>query len=135
MSGARVRLGALVLPEHPGPDGSEVWRRAEDLGFDHAWTLDHLSWRVSANQPWFDALTTLTAAAALTRRIELGTLVLSPNFRHPVLTARQAMTLDHVSGGRFVLGAGAGAVGPDSAALGPCPTAPWTSSSWWSANC
>ncbi|MEV4450557.1 MULTISPECIES: LLM class flavin-dependent oxidoreductase [Streptomyces] len=118
MTGGRVRLGALVLPDRPGPGGVEVWRRVEDLGFDHAWTLDHLSWRLPPDQPWFDALTTLTAAAAVTSRIELGTLVVSPNFRHPVVTARQAMTLDHVSGGRFVLGAGAGAVGADSRALG-----------------
>ncbi|NED09285.1 LLM class flavin-dependent oxidoreductase [Streptomyces sp. SID6648] len=116
--GGRVRLGALVLPDRPGPGGVEVWRRVEELGFDHAWTLDHLSWRVPPDQPWFDALTTLTAAAAVTRRIELGTLVVSPNFRHPVVTARQAMTLDHVSGGRFVLGVGAGAAGADSTALG-----------------
>ncbi|MEU0896314.1 LLM class flavin-dependent oxidoreductase [Streptomyces massasporeus] len=118
MTGGRVRLGALVLPDRPGPGGAEVWRRVEDLGFDHAWTLDHLSWRLPPDAPWFDALTTLTAAAAVTGRIELGTLVVSPNFRHPVVTARQAMTLDHVSGGRFVLGAGAGAAGADSTALG-----------------
>ncbi|WP_086563289.1 LLM class flavin-dependent oxidoreductase [Streptomyces africanus] len=118
MTGGRVRLGALVLPDRPGPGGVEVWRRVEDLGFDHAWTLDHLSWRLPPGEPWFDALTTLTAAAAVTSRVELGTMVVSPNFRHPVVTARQAMTLDHISGGRFVLGAGAGASGPDSTALG-----------------
>ncbi|MEU6220001.1 LLM class flavin-dependent oxidoreductase [Streptomyces sp. NPDC047022] len=116
--GDRVRLGALVLPEHPGRNGIEVWRKVEELGFDHAWTLDHLSWRIPPDRPWFDALTTLTAAAAVTSHIGLGTLVVSPNFRHPVLTARQAMTLDHLSGGRFVLGLGAGAAGRDSTALG-----------------
>ncbi|WP_053703460.1 LLM class flavin-dependent oxidoreductase [Streptomyces sp. WM6368] len=118
MTGDQVRLGTLILPEHPGTAWATIWARAEEMGFDHAWTLDHLTWRVQRDQPWFDALTTLTAAAAVTSRIELGTLVLSPNFRHPVVTARQAMTLDHVSGGRLILGVGAGTAGPDSTALG-----------------
>ncbi|MGW5052688.1 LLM class flavin-dependent oxidoreductase [Actinokineospora sp. NPDC004072] len=115
------RVGALVLPEHAGTD---VWRRVEDLGLHHAWTLDHLSWRTTAGRPWFDAMTTLAAAAAVTSRIELGTLVTTPNFRHPVVTARQAMSLDQLSGGRFVLGIGAGAAGQDGTALGGPPLAP-----------
>jgi alkanesulfonate monooxygenase SsuD/methylene tetrahydromethanopterin reductase-like flavin-dependent oxidoreductase (luciferase family) len=116
-----VRLGVVVLPEHPGPDGVEVWKRVERLGVHHAWTYDHLSWRASAGRPWFDAMTTLAAAAVVTDRIGLGTLVASPNFRHPVTTAAQAMTVDHLSGGRFILGLGSGAVGPDSTALGGEP--------------
>ncbi len=48
----------------------------------------------------------------------LGTLVASPSFRHPLTTASQAMTLDHLSGGRFILGVGSGAPGPDTEALG-----------------
>lgn len=111
-------LGVLVLPEAPGPDGGRIWRRCEDLGFDHAWTLDHLSWRTAADHPWFDALTTLAVAATGTSRMHLGTLVVSPNFRHPVLTARQAVALDHASGGRFVLGIGAGPAGADARGLG-----------------
>jgi len=116
--GGRVRLGVLVLPEHAGSSAAEVWRRAEELGFDHGWTLDHLSWRTLRGKPWFDAMTTLAVAAGATRKITLGTLVASPNFRHPVVTAAQARTLDHLSGGRFVLGIGAGAPGSDSTALG-----------------
>lgn len=118
MASSRVRLGALILPEHPGQAGSRVWAQAEELGLDHAWTLDHLSWRSLRDRPWFDAMTTMCAAACATGRMGLGTLVTSPNFRHPVVTAKQAMTLDHVSAGRFVLGIGAGASGPDATALG-----------------
>ncbi len=119
-----VRLGALVLPEYPGPETTAIWRRLDELGLAHAWTFDHLSWRTLRDRPWFDAMTTLAAAAAVTGRIELGTLVTSPNFRHPVAVARQAMTLDQLSGGRFLLGVGAGAAGPDDIALGaPPPTA------------
>jgi alkanesulfonate monooxygenase SsuD/methylene tetrahydromethanopterin reductase-like flavin-dependent oxidoreductase (luciferase family) len=118
VTGADVRLGALVLPEHPGRSAFDVWRRVADLGFRHAWTLDHLSWRTLADRPWFDAMTTLAGAASCTTGIGLGVLVATPNFRHPVLTAKHAMALDHLSGGRFVLGVGAGAAGPDDTALG-----------------
>jgi alkanesulfonate monooxygenase SsuD/methylene tetrahydromethanopterin reductase-like flavin-dependent oxidoreductase (luciferase family) len=113
-----ARLGVLILPEHPGPDGTEVWRRVEQLGARHAWTYDHLCWRPASGGPWFDALTTLAGAACVTRRIALGTLVASPSFRHPLTTASQVMTLDHLSGGRFILGVGSGAPGPDTGALG-----------------
>jgi alkanesulfonate monooxygenase SsuD/methylene tetrahydromethanopterin reductase-like flavin-dependent oxidoreductase (luciferase family) len=113
-----VRLGVLVLPEHVGPEGVRIWRQVEELGAEHAWTYDHLSWRSLVGRPWFDAMTTLAAAACSTNRITLGTLVTSPNFRHPVTTATQAMTLDHISGGRFVLGIGGGAAGADTAMLG-----------------
>lgn len=116
--GTGVRLGVLVLPEHPGRRVLEVWRRVEALGFDHAWTPDHLSWRTPREEPWFDAMTTLTAAAAATSRIALGTLVASPNFRHPVLTAKEAMAIDQLSEGRFVLGVGAGARELDNTELG-----------------
>ncbi|HEY1622372.1 MAG TPA: LLM class flavin-dependent oxidoreductase [Streptosporangiaceae bacterium] len=113
-----MRLGALILPEHPGPNGNEIWQRVEQLGLRHAWTYDHLHWRPASGGPWFDALTTLTGAACVTRRIALGTLVASPSFRHPLTTASQVMTLDHLSGGRFILGVGSGAPGPDTEALG-----------------
>jgi alkanesulfonate monooxygenase SsuD/methylene tetrahydromethanopterin reductase-like flavin-dependent oxidoreductase (luciferase family) len=119
-----MRLGALVLPESAGPSVAERWRRVERLGFDHGWTLDHLSWRTLRGKPWFDAMTTLATAAAATSTLRLGTLVTSPNFRHPVLTAAQAMALDHASGGRFVLGVGAGAACADQTALGAAPLSP-----------
>jgi alkanesulfonate monooxygenase SsuD/methylene tetrahydromethanopterin reductase-like flavin-dependent oxidoreductase (luciferase family) len=114
----RPRVGVVVLPDEPWPAARGAWRQVEDLGLDHAWTYDHISWRDAGSGPWFDAASTLVAAAAATTRIRLGTLVSSPNLRHPVTTASQAMTIDHISGGRFVLGIGAGAGGPDSTVLG-----------------
>jgi alkanesulfonate monooxygenase SsuD/methylene tetrahydromethanopterin reductase-like flavin-dependent oxidoreductase (luciferase family) len=54
-----------------------VWQRAEDLGLHAAYTYDHLSWRTFRDEPWFGAVPTLTAAAAVTERIRLGTLVTS----------------------------------------------------------
>ncbi|WP_274561307.1 LLM class flavin-dependent oxidoreductase [Streptomyces spiramyceticus] len=117
-------LGILILPEHTGREAARIWSGAEQLGFDHAWTPDHLSWRSLRDRPWFDAMTTLAAAACHTSTMVLGTLVTTPNFRHPVLTAKQAMALDRMSEGRFLLGVGAGAAGPDAVALGEAVPAP-----------
>jgi alkanesulfonate monooxygenase SsuD/methylene tetrahydromethanopterin reductase-like flavin-dependent oxidoreductase (luciferase family) len=94
------------------------WQRAEQYGFDHAWTYDHLGWRDLIDGPWFDAVPTLTAAAMVTRRIKLGTYVASPNFRHPAHFAREVTALDDISQGRLLLGLGAGGIGFDAAVLG-----------------
>ncbi|CAL2072184.1 LLM class flavin-dependent oxidoreductase [Streptomyces murinus] len=69
-------------------------------------------------EPWFGSVPTLTAAACATERILLETLVESPNFRHPVTLAKELITLDDVSGGRVLLGIGAGAAGFDATVLG-----------------
>jgi alkanesulfonate monooxygenase SsuD/methylene tetrahydromethanopterin reductase-like flavin-dependent oxidoreductase (luciferase family) len=106
-----VRFGIVILPDQRWTQAARRWRQAEEYGFDHAWTYDHLGWRSLVDGPWFDAVPTLTAAAMVTSRIALGTLVASPNFRHPVSFARQLTALDDVSDGRFVLGVGAGAGG------------------------
>jgi alkanesulfonate monooxygenase SsuD/methylene tetrahydromethanopterin reductase-like flavin-dependent oxidoreductase (luciferase family) len=106
-----MRFGVVILPEHRWPRARELWRRAEELGFDHAWTYDHLRWRWLADKPWFGAVPTLTAAAAVTSRITLGTLVANIRLHDPVLFAKEIMTLDDISGGRFVCGVGSG--GPD----------------------
>ena len=116
-----MRLGVVILPEHRWHDARDLWRRAEELGFDHAWTYDHLAWRTLADGPWFAAVPTLTAAALTTTRMRLGLLVASPNFRHPVALAREVLSLDDVSGGRFTLGLGAGGLGWDATVLGQPP--------------
>ncbi len=106
-----MRFGIVILPDQRWQQGARRWQQAEAYGFDHAWTYDHLGWRSLVDGPWFDAVPTLTAAATVTSRIALGTLVASPNFRHPVSFARQLTALDDVSGGRMLLGLGAGAGG------------------------
>jgi alkanesulfonate monooxygenase SsuD/methylene tetrahydromethanopterin reductase-like flavin-dependent oxidoreductase (luciferase family) len=106
-----VRFGVVILPDQRWQDAARRWRLAEEYGFDHAWTYDHLGWRSLVDGPWFDAVPTLTAAAMVTSRIRLGTFVASPNFRHPVSFARQLTALDDISGGRLTLGLGAGASG------------------------
>jgi len=114
----RVRLGVVILPELRRAELAATWRRAEQLGFDHAWTYDHLAWRSLRDAPWFAAVPTLAAAALATERIRLGTLVASPNFRHPVPFARELIALDDLSAGRFTLGIGAGGMGWDATILG-----------------
>ncbi|MFD7897287.1 LLM class flavin-dependent oxidoreductase [Streptomyces sp. NPDC059743] len=113
-----MRLSTVILPVHRWSQGKKIWRRAEDLGFHAAYTYDHLSWRSFRDKPWFGAVPTLTAAATVTERIRLGTLVTSPNFRHPVTLAKDLIALDDVSGGRITLGIGAGGTGFDATVLG-----------------
>lgn len=112
-----MRHGICILPEYPWREAEPLWRRAEELGFDHAWTYDHLVWGGLPDAPWHSTVATLTAAALVTERIGLGTLVSSPNFRHPFALARDALTLQDISGGRLLLGVGAGG-DLDSSVLG-----------------
>lgn len=119
-----MRIGIVLLPQQRWTLARERWVRAEAYGFDHAWTYDHLAWRSLADEPWFATVPLLAAAAAVTSTIRLGTWVASPNFRHPVPFAKEVMGLDDVSGGRLLLGLGAGGQGFDADVLGPGPTPP-----------
>jgi alkanesulfonate monooxygenase SsuD/methylene tetrahydromethanopterin reductase-like flavin-dependent oxidoreductase (luciferase family) len=118
-----LRTGVCILPEHPWAEARPVWLEAESAGFAAAWTYDHLSWRTLRNGPWYSPFPLLSAVAAITTRLRLGTLVSSPNFRHPVPLAKELMTLDDLSGGRLDLGIGAGADAEDARVLG---RAPWS---------
>ncbi len=95
--------------------------RAEDLGFDSAWYGDHLLYRRPgddrARGPW-EAWTVLAGLAAVTSRITLGPLVAATAFHAPAMLAKQAATVDEISGGRLVLGLGAGWNETEFAAFG-----------------
>jgi alkanesulfonate monooxygenase SsuD/methylene tetrahydromethanopterin reductase-like flavin-dependent oxidoreductase (luciferase family) len=103
-----MRFGLTILPERRWLDSAPMWRRAEELGFDHAWTYDHLVWGGLPDSPWYGTVPTLTAAAMVTSTIRLGTFVTSPNYRHPVSFLRDLLALDDISGGRMTCGIGAG---------------------------
>lgn len=115
-----MRLGIVILPEDRWWAAEPKWRAAEEYGFDHAWTYDHLGWRSLVDGPWFSSVPTLTAAATVTSKIRLGTFVASPVFRHPVPFTRELITLDDVSDGRLLAGLGAGPAAPayDAVVLG-----------------
>ncbi|MCX4455314.1 LLM class flavin-dependent oxidoreductase [Streptomyces sp. NBC_01728] len=122
-----LRLSTVILPYRRWHEGSRAaWQRAEELGFHTAYTYDHLSWRSFRDGPWFGAVPTLTAAASVTERMRLGTLVTSPNFRHPVTLAKELISLDDISGGRVTLGIGAGGTGFDATTLLKSDQEPWT---------
>lgn len=110
----------MILPEDRWWAAEPKWRAAEEYGFDHAWTYDHLGWRNLVDGPWFSAIPTLTAAAGVTSRIGLGTFVATPNFRHPLPFMRELLTLDDISDGRALVGLGAGTAPPsyDAVVLG-----------------
>lgn len=103
-----MRFGVTILTEHRWAEAGPRWRAAEELGFDHAWTYDHLVWGGLPDSPWFGTTPTLAAAALVTSTIRLGSFVSSPNFRHPVAFHRDIQALDDISGGRFLLGVGTG---------------------------
>ncbi|MGZ9160954.1 MAG: LLM class flavin-dependent oxidoreductase [Candidatus Limnocylindrales bacterium] len=92
------------------PELLDMVRAIEDLGYDSVWVGEHLLYRWDdrpARGPW-EAWTMLAGIAAVTSRIELGPLVACTNFHNPALLAKQAATIDEISGGRLILGLGAG---------------------------
>ncbi|MBP2340116.1 alkanesulfonate monooxygenase SsuD/methylene tetrahydromethanopterin reductase-like flavin-dependent oxidoreductase (luciferase family) [Saccharothrix coeruleofusca] len=119
-----MRTGIVILPEHRWWIAEPKWRAAEQYGFHHAWTYDHIGWRSLVDGPWFSAIPTLSAAAGVTSKIRLGTLVATPNFRHPVPFARELMALDDLSDGRLTIGLGAGGMGYDTTVMGDTLLAP-----------
>lgn len=106
-----MRLGALVLQQQPWLDAATTWREVERLGFDTGYVADHPTHSAVAGRWWADGWTTLAAAAGVTDRLVLGTLVASAAVWSPTAIARSAATLQDISGGRFILGLGAGLAG------------------------
>lgn len=91
----------------------------EDLGFDSVWVYDHLLYRNKGRTTGiWEGWSMLTAMAAVTNRVELGTLVACNSFRNPALLAKMAHTVDEISGGRLTLGIGAGWNQPEYEAFG-----------------
>ncbi|WP_432561409.1 LLM class flavin-dependent oxidoreductase [Kineococcus sp. SYSU DK003] len=111
-------LSCVVLPDNAPAQFLADVREAEQAGVRTVWTYDHLSWRSLRGGPWFGMVPLLSAAAVTTSTVRLGVQVATPNFRHPVPFAQEVMTLDHLSGGRFDLGVGAGARDSDAVVLG-----------------
>ncbi len=87
----------------------ELWKQCDAWGYDSLWNFDHFyPIFVPPEGPCLEGWTTLAALAQATKRARIGTLVNGNTYRHPAVTAKMAATLDHISGGRFNLGIGAG---------------------------
>ena len=92
------------------PELRAMAQTAEDVGLDSLWVGDHLLFRFSdrpSRGPW-EAWSTLAALAAATSRVEIGPLVAATSFHAPAMIAKKAATIDEISGGRLILGLGAG---------------------------
>jgi alkanesulfonate monooxygenase SsuD/methylene tetrahydromethanopterin reductase-like flavin-dependent oxidoreductase (luciferase family) len=114
----------VQLPEiervAPWDDLARMALTAEALGYDSVWVGDHLLYRhadEAPRGPW-EAWTVMAALAAITERVEIGPLVACTSFHNPAMIAKKAATLDEVSGGRLILGLGAGWNEPEYAAFG-----------------
>ncbi|MBV9325296.1 MAG: LLM class flavin-dependent oxidoreductase [Chloroflexi bacterium] len=120
--GAVVRLGAWTQGGQAAsyPEIRDMARRMEDAGFDSIWVYDHffLRWPERPTVATWECWTTLSALAQTTTRLQLGTIVLCVPFRNPAMVAKMASTLDEVSGGRLILGLGAGWHEPEFDATG-----------------
>jgi len=122
-----MRIG-VVLPIGEEDDGSgvpdyaairSVAVAAEAAGMDSVWVYDHLLYRFDGVETGIhECWTILAAIAEATSRVELGTIVMCTAFRNPALLAKMAATLDHVSGGRLILGVGSGWHEPEFDAFG-----------------
>jgi alkanesulfonate monooxygenase SsuD/methylene tetrahydromethanopterin reductase-like flavin-dependent oxidoreductase (luciferase family) len=115
-----LKLGILLWSQAATwPEMLEAAKRVDRLGYDHLWTWDHL-YAIFGDpyQPIFEGWTALAAWAMATDRTRLGLLVGANTFRNPGLVAKTAATLDHISGGRAILGLGGAWMEPEHRAHG-----------------
>jgi alkanesulfonate monooxygenase SsuD/methylene tetrahydromethanopterin reductase-like flavin-dependent oxidoreductase (luciferase family) len=105
----RAKCGVLIEQADPWSELVQNARAIEATGFDSVWVADHFA-NPFEETGWLEAWTALAGLATATDKIRLGTLVTNIVYRHPAIVAKQAVTVDHISGGRLTLGIGAGGV-------------------------
>jgi alkanesulfonate monooxygenase SsuD/methylene tetrahydromethanopterin reductase-like flavin-dependent oxidoreductase (luciferase family) len=107
---AKIELGIQLWAQNTDwPSFVEAARLVDELGYDHLWTWDHLVSAVGdPDRDVFEGYTSLAAWAMVTQNVRLGLLVGANTFRNPALVAKTMATIDHISGGRAILGLGGG---------------------------
>jgi probable F420-dependent oxidoreductase len=107
---ARLKVGVQIRPQHTTyAEYARAWLRADELGVDSIWNWDHF-FPLSGDPdgPHFEGWTTLATLGPQTKHATVGCLVLSMGYRNPAHLSQMATTLDHATGGRLILGLGAG---------------------------
>ena len=106
----RIKVGVQLHPQQTTyEEYRRVWLRLDEMGLDSIWNWDHFfPLYGTSNGPHFEGWTTLAALGPESRRAQVGCLVLSMSYRNPALLSAMAKTLDHATGGRLILGVGAG---------------------------
>ncbi len=102
------RFGIVLGQRLPWPELLARTRETETLGFDSLYLVDHFYGLFDVNEPTHEAYTMLGALAPFTQSLRLGVMVAGNTYRHPAILLKQAISVDHVSGGRVVFGVGAG---------------------------
>jgi alkanesulfonate monooxygenase SsuD/methylene tetrahydromethanopterin reductase-like flavin-dependent oxidoreductase (luciferase family) len=120
VSSRTIDVGVLLWSQSTDwPTFERAARTVDALGYAHLWTWDHLLPIFGdLDQPILEGWTTMGALAAVTQRVDLGLLVAANTFRNPAIVAKAALTLDHISRGRAILGLGAGWFEPEHDAFG-----------------
>lgn len=124
----RMKVGLILTPVEDRPHGTtpswielrDMARVADDAGFSSIWISDHLIHIFQDMEPYgiWECWSLVSALAATTSRVQIGTWVMSTGFRNPALLAKMAETADEISGGRIILGLGAGWHEPEYRAFG-----------------
>ncbi len=115
-----IRVGVMLWSQSASwPTFEQAARTVDGLGYAHLWTWDHLLPIFGArDQPILEGWSVLGALAAITRRVDIGLLVAANTFRNPAIVAKAVATIDHISGGRCLLGLGASWFEPEHEAYG-----------------